>query len=67
MIWKEFRALAPTWLAAAAAMIGAEYISSSPTGLGGPVYFIVSSATIVDTLWDSQRRRKPVTGKGITP
>jgi len=30
---------------------------------GGPVYFIVSSATIVDTLWDSQRRRKPGVGQ----
>jgi len=30
--------------------------------VGGPVYFIVTSAVIVDTVLDSQRRRKPGVG-----
>jgi hypothetical protein len=40
MIQKELRALAPTWLAIAAAMVGADYTHSLLRGFGVPAYFI---------------------------
>jgi hypothetical protein len=40
MIWKEFRVLAPTWLAVVVAMVAAEYSGWSTRGLSAPLYFI---------------------------
>src|SRR5688572_11114234 len=39
MIWKEFRALVPMWLAIVVAMVAAEY-GWSTRALSAPVYFI---------------------------
>jgi len=38
------------------------YISENAPRVGGPVYFTISDAVILDTLVDSQRRRKPGVG-----
>jgi hypothetical protein len=38
------------------------YFSNGGPRPGGPVYFLVNTATIVDTTFDSQRRRKPGVG-----
>ena len=40
MIGKELRALAPTWLAVAVAMLAANYSGWTARGLSAPVYFI---------------------------
>lgn len=40
MIWTEFRALAPTWLAIVVAMVAADYSHSSLRGLGPVAYFL---------------------------
>lgn len=38
------------------------YITNGAPRVGGPVYFVIESAVIVDTILDSQRRRKPGVG-----
>jgi hypothetical protein len=38
------------------------YISEGAPRPGGPVYFPISSASVLDTLVDSQKRRKPGVG-----
>jgi len=38
------------------------YISNNAPRVGGPVYFVVETAVVKDTIFDSQRRRKPGVG-----
>lgn len=44
------------------AVVIVSYISEGIPRVGGPVYFPVESVTLVDTVVDSQRRRKPGVG-----
>jgi hypothetical protein len=39
------------------------YISNNAPRVGGPVYFTIETALLVDTVVDSQRRRKPGVGQ----
>jgi hypothetical protein len=46
-----------------ARVIIVSYRSNGDWRPGGPVKFLVQSAVIVDTIFDSQRRRKPGVGE----
>jgi len=44
------------------AVVIVSYVSEGAPRPGGPVYYVVESVTLVDTVVDSQRRRKPGVG-----
>jgi hypothetical protein len=63
---ENYRAALQTYInsvsAGAKAVVIVSYRTNNAPRPGGPVYFIVTSAVITDTVLDSQRRRKPGVG-----
>lgn len=49
--------------AAGFVMVIVSYITNNAPRVGGPVYFVVSSAVVTDDIVDSQRRRRPGVGQ----
>jgi len=58
----SFQILIDTLAGAGSPMVIVSYINNKAPRVGGPVYFQVLTALIVDSIVDSMRKRKPGVG-----